>query len=304
MDAFEQIVTLPALRQLFDLAWRTFGVNPALVAPDGGRLVIYDREARSQPFCGALQHIRGGSELCSMCDQGKFLEARRGGQSLRYRCHAGLIEFIIPVLRNGQVIALIQCGQVHETEPSEEAWQVARRSLLSAGIREPALRKLFRKNRVLNEVRQNDVLDLLGLIAARLGSAGEAELRASPAGRTQVGLGRAMTYIEAHLGEPLRIEAIALSSALSTRTLMRLFRKEAGVSVVEYIQQRRIARARTLLQTGAHTCAEVAFECGFGSVQHFNRVFRRKEKCSPTEWATLHPHQERGLETQKNLPRP
>ena len=65
---------------------------------------------------------------------------------------------------------------------------------------------------------------------------------------------------------------------------MRLFRKQVGASVVDFILRRRIARARQLLQREGRTCAEIAFECGFGSVQHFNRIFRRFENVSPTEW--------------------
>src|SRR6185295_10999259 len=99
-------------------------------------------------------------------------------------------------------------------------------------------------------------------------------------------LGRAMTYIETHLSERLTVEAIAHTANLSTRSLMRLFRKEVDATVVDFILRRRVARARQLLQQGGMTCAEIAFECGFGSVQHFNRTFRRLENASPTEWRT------------------
>lgn len=283
MNAFDELIARPGLRRLFDLAWRTFGVNPALVSMDGQRVVIFDHEARAQPFCRALNGLPGGKELCAMCDQTKFLEARRDGQAFRYRCHAGLREFVIPVIRDGQTIALLQCGQVHDRAPSSAEWQQARQSLLGAGIRAPVLRSLFLHNRVLSPDRQDDLLDLLALIAARLAHSEERELRASP-GQTQAALGRAMTYIETHLSERLTVGAIARTANLSTRSLMRLFRKQVGATVVDFILRRRVARAKQFLQQGGRTCAEVAFECGFGSVQHFNRIFRRLENASPTEW--------------------
>jgi transcriptional regulator GlxA family with amidase domain len=77
---------------------------------------------------------------------------------------------------------------------------------------------------------------------------------------------------------------IAQAAGLSTRSLVRLFRKEVGTSVVEFILRRRIARARDLLRRTDHTCAEIAFEAGFGSVQHFNRIFRRHQDMSPARW--------------------
>lgn len=218
-----------------------------------------------------------------MCDRSKFLEARHDGQTLRYRCHAGLREFVIPVIRDGQTIALLQCGQVHDRVPSAAEWREARKSLLSAGIRDPELRALFQRNRVLSPDQQDDLLELLVLVAARLAHSDERDLRTSP-GQTQAALGRAMTYIETHLAERLTVEAIARTANLSTRSLMRLFRKQVGSTVVDFIQHRRVARARQLLQQEDRTCAEIAFECGFGSVQHFNRIFRRFEKSSPSQW--------------------
>jgi transcriptional regulator GlxA family with amidase domain len=97
-------------------------------------------------------------------------------------------------------------------------------------------------------------------------------------------LGRAVTFIEAHLGERLALPVIAKAAGLSTRSLVRLFRKEVGTSVVEFILRRRIARARDLLRRTDHSCAEIAFESGFGSVQHFNRIFRRHQNLSPARW--------------------
>jgi AraC-like DNA-binding protein len=282
-DPFDHLMALPGLRRLFDLVWRTFGVNPALVSMDGGRVVIFEKETRAQPFCRALNGTAGGQQLCTMCDQSKFLDARRDALTLRYRCHAGLREFIIPVIRDGQTMAFMQCGQVHDRSPSTADWHAAQKSLRTVGIHGGPLRRLFHDNRVLSLERQDDLLDLLELVAARLAHSHARELSAAP-GQRQATLGRAMMYIESNLSEHLSVEQIAHAVNLSRRTLMRLFRNEAGASVIGFILQRRVARARQLLLQNCRTCAEIAFECGFGSVQHFNRIFRRFEKASPTEW--------------------
>ncbi|MCL4177436.1 MAG: helix-turn-helix domain-containing protein [Verrucomicrobia bacterium] len=293
MNAFDQISVMPGLRNLLDITWRLFGVNPALVSPDGQRVVVFELERRSQPFCAALARNAAGRTLCAMCDQGRFLEARRSALALRYRCHAGLREFIVPVIRNGETVALLQCGQVHDRRPTVAEWKDARQDLVQAGIDSGPLYSLFRQNRVLTQERQNDLLNLLELIANRLAHADEQRLIEEP-GRTRVQLGRAITFIEVHLGEHLTLPVIARAARLSTRSLVRLFRTEVGTSVVDFILRRRIARARDLLRRTDHTCAEIAFEVGFGSVQHFNRIFRRHQEMSPREWrqtthATLSP---------------
>jgi AraC-like DNA-binding protein/ligand-binding sensor protein len=283
MNAFEQLAAMPALRRLSDLVWRTFGVNTGIVSMDGRQMLSFDKAERAQPFCGALQKRPGGAELCTLCDRSKFLEARREPQILSYRCHAGLREFIIPIIRNGQPIALLQCGQVHDRSPTMTEWRNVRASLQQAGIRGASLGAAFRRNRVLGSGQQRDLLTLLELVAARLAQADERELRPA-SGETQVELGRAFTYIEAHLAERLSVADVARATGLSSRSLMRRFRSEIGTSVVEFILNRRMSRARELLRQTDRSCAEIAFECGFGSVQHFNRVFRRFQGTTPTRW--------------------
>jgi AraC-like DNA-binding protein len=290
MDRFAELAAWPGLARLFGLAWSTFGVNPALVSLDGTRCVIFDREGREQPFCGKLLSTDAGRRLCAMCDRSKYLEARRDGQALRYRCHAGLREFIVPVIRDGEVIALVQCGQVHDRPPTDQEWAAARASLAGAGLHGAEFRELFRRNRHITPDRQEELLDLLDLIARRLATTDEGLSRVSP-GRSQLSLGKAMTYIESHLGDPIRVDEVARAAGLSERSLMRLFQKQVRASVVEFIQRRRVAQARRQLQQSDATCAEIAFASGFGSVQHFNRVFRRCEGESPTAWRARHARQ-------------
>lgn len=283
MHAFDQFAAMPGLRSLLDIAWRIFGVNPALVAPDGQRIVLFEAESRSQPFCAALERDPAGRALCAMCDQNRFLEARRSTLALRYRCHAGLREFIVPVIRNGEMVALLQCGQVHDRRPTAAEWRAARQELVKAGIRSGPLRALFRRNRVLPPERQGDLLNLLELIASRLAHADEQRLPSEP-GRTRMQLGRAVTFVEVHLGERLSLPMVAQAAGVSARSLVRLFRQELGCSVVGFILRRRVARACDLLHQTDRTCAEIAFETGFGSVQHFNRIFRRHQEVSPGQW--------------------
>ncbi len=283
MNAFDQLTVMPGLRNLSDLAWRLFGVNLALVSPDGQRVVMFEAEQRAQPFCAALDRSAAGRALCAMCDQSRFLGARRGAQVLRYRCHAGLTEFMVPVIRDGETIALLQCGQVHDRPPTEAEWRSARRDLVQEGIDSRPLRRLFQQNRVLTLEQQNDLLALLELAASRLSHADEHRLGAEP-GRMQMQLGRAVTFIEAHLEERLTLSKVARAANVSTRSLMRLFKREIGTSVIEFILRRRISRARDLLKRTDNTCAEIAFESGFGSVQHFNRIFRRMEQMPPRQW--------------------
>jgi len=280
---FDLLCEWPGLRSLLDLAWRLFKVNLALVSPDGEGVACYDTRKRQAPFCQALQRQNEGRKLCQDCDQRFYREALQQSGPLRYRCHAGLTEFIVPVIRHGQVIALLQCGQVLETKPSSADWQATREQEARQGLNPDLLEPFYYHSRILPPPRQADLLVFLQFIADYVANIDTPWLNPS-ASRNQETLRRIMNHVEAHLAEDLSLHAIARGAAVSSRTLSRLFKRETGMTVLDFVHQRRIARACHYLGTTDLSCTEIAFAVGYQSVQNFNRSFRRLRDTTPREW--------------------
>ena len=75
---------------------------------------------------------------------------------------------------------------------------------------------------------------------------------------------------------------LAQASHVSPRHLSRLFAQHAGIGVVAYQQQLRIARAQSLLNAQSTLSVErVAERCGFASARDFRRVWKRYAQGSP-----------------------
>lgn len=100
----------------------------------------------------------------------------------------------------------------------------------------------------------------------------------APAGRLQ----RLCDYIEAHLEERLSLDDLAAAAGLHPVYLARLFRRSFGVPPHQYIQQRRVERAKRLLLSTDQPLTEIALACGFASPSHFSTSFRRLVGCSPS----------------------
>jgi AraC-like DNA-binding protein len=98
---------------------------------------------------------------------------------------------------------------------------------------------------------------------------------------------RGLAYIEQHADEPLCIEAVAKASGLSLDGFSRLFRKSLKITFPEFVARQRIGRVLEDLLASPRSVAEVAFSCGFQSIPHFNRVFRRIVGCAPTDYRKL-----------------
>jgi len=89
-----------------------------------------------------------------------------------------------------------------------------------------------------------------------------------------------------HLGRPdLSVAMMAHRHACTPRFVQRLF-EAAGTTFTEYVQAQRLARAYRVLadpRREAEKISAVAFDCGFGDVSYFNRVFRRRYGAAPSD---------------------
>jgi len=87
-------------------------------------------------------------------------------------------------------------------------------------------------------------------------------------------IARVTRYIAEHYRDPLTVPAIAADAGLHPKYLMRVFKKQCGVSVWEYVTRLRVSHAQRLLITTDTKVVDVALESGFASVAPFYQAFR------------------------------
>ncbi|MEU8817466.1 AraC family transcriptional regulator [Actinoplanes sp. NPDC048796] len=80
--------------------------------------------------------------------------------------------------------------------------------------------------------------------------------------------------IEQRLGEPLPLSDLAAVAGLSVSQFARQFKARTGLSPHQFVIQRRVDAATSLLRRTAMPIAEVAQRCGFSHQEHLTRVLR------------------------------
>ena len=128
----------------------------------------------------------------------------------------------------------------------------------------------------------NDVSRLLVSPPYRTG--GQAQYRAQRASPGRGTLGPLMAWALDHLDEELTLSTLAAKAHLSTRTLSRRFEAETGRGALQWITERRVERARALLEETPMSVTEVAFATGFGSLASFRRQFTRLTGATPSAY--------------------
>jgi AraC family transcriptional activator FtrA len=104
--------------------------------------------------------------------------------------------------------------------------------------------------------------------------------QAQPAGS----LSEVLTWMLDHLADDLTIDSVAARAHMSRRTLARRFRNELGTSLSGWVTERRIERARALLEDSASSITEIAYASGFGSLASFRRQFTARTGAGPREY--------------------
>ena len=102
------------------------------------------------------------------------------------------------------------------------------------------------------------------------------------------GINAVMTYINNHYREELSLEDVARFAGFSRYYFSRSFKRQTGYSFKDYLCQKRLQVAMDLLIRTNRSMRDVAIESGFGSVATFNRVFREKKGCTPTQYRAIY----------------
>ncbi|WP_119299687.1 GlxA family transcriptional regulator [Dongia deserti] len=94
---------------------------------------------------------------------------------------------------------------------------------------------------------------------------------------------KAVSLMEAAIEEPVPLTELTQRTGVSQRQLERLCKRYLGATPAQYYVQLRLERARRMLRQTDMSVAEVAIACGFVSLSHFAKVYRRHYGLSPRE---------------------
>ena len=281
---FRQLLGSPEFTQFALILKRLTGLSMALNTPDVGTTGLGLTGDMGNPLCKMIRDTPEGARRCEGCDRRHQAQAGADGKSKLYTCHAGFLDMAIPIMVQGKHVATISSGQVLSEQPSDAAFHRLCRRLTWLGIPERRLRIAYAQAPWMPRNRLTSVMHLLEIFSRQLcGNAWRIRELEACLERPQIRKARAVVE-ERFRESDLRLSDAAVAAGISVAHFSHVFHKETGVPFSSYVQSRRIEEAKRLLAETDQTITEICFECGFNSLTHFNRVFRRGEGCSPRQY--------------------
>jgi two-component system, response regulator YesN len=98
---------------------------------------------------------------------------------------------------------------------------------------------------------------------------------------------QAVRFINDNYRTDIRLDPVAWEAGMSPSHFSRVFRKVMGLSYQEYLNNRRITKAKNLLRTSPQSVTEIAISLGFADPTGFGRTFKKLTGQTPSAYRSL-----------------
>lgn len=246
-------------------------------------------KAGENPFCAMTAERSRTCAACLQMQERLAKSAMHGPCTMT--CGYGLSETAVPVRLGSETIGYLQTGQVllDKLSPARFRRAVDEARRLGVDIDTGGAREAFLATPHVTRQKMDSVASLLAVFADHLAIQSNQIAVQKSCAEPPV-ITRAKRFIEEHHREDLSLGQVAASVHTSLFYFCKLFKRHTGVSFTEYVSRLRTEKAKKLLLNPNLRVSEIAYEVGFQSLTHFNRVFKRILHESPTEYRQrLHP---------------
>ena len=260
----------------------TTGLPVALRPVETWQLPHHGRR-KENPFCALMAQKSRSCAACLQTQQDLHETATHQPQSVT--CQLGLCDTAVPVRLGDKLIGYLQTGQVFRKKPTETQFQRTLELAREWGVEvnEPELRAAYFNSRLLSTREHDALVKLLAIFAQHISMLMNQIVVRRENAEPPV-TAKAKEFIREHQMEHLSLGQVAKAVNTSTFYFCKMFKKITGVNFTNYVSRVRVEKAKDLLLNPNLRVSEIAYEVGFQSLTHFNRVFKRILGQPPTEY--------------------
>lgn len=100
-----------------------------------------------------------------------------------------------------------------------------------------------------------------------------------------------ISHISTNLDSPLSLEGISRHFNINKYYLCRFFKENTGLSVIDFVNRKRILTAEKLITQNKHTITDISLMVGFNNLTHFERTFKKLTGSTPRNYKINSSHE-------------
>lgn len=269
-------MNIPELERLLYDFYQVSGLEVALV--DSKLHNLLANRVPGKNYCAALHKFPKCLDICIRSDRERLQQVFESRRLLTYTCPFGIFEAIAPIMKNGEVEAYLFFAMGIEEREGCDAPPLNRALELAPALDADYLRQCIMKIPHYSRKRLEAYADLLLILAEYI----EKTDLLTDHNKT---LGELIKlYVKKNLGRKITLADMSWNLHCSTVTLTEHFKKEFGMTIMQYVTQKRMEQARKMLLSSDLSIGEIALMCGFPDVEYFSRTFKNIYGMSPNRW--------------------
>lgn len=249
----------------------------------GIRFVLFDSEFHeiisypqySCDFCKLMKSCPKTRRKCNYADRRSFIECEKQNSLIIYKCHAGLVEAVMPLHENEKIIGYLMFGQITDNPDKSDLYN--NMNLLKEKYDFDIDELRYCINSIPYKT-QDQIFSAAKIMEACTSYIIYKELITPENNKI---IEAAKIYIEEYLHEDISIEQLCKNLNIGRTKLYEIFRTEMKTGISKYILRRRLHRAKKLLKTTELTVSEIAHQVGFTDYNYFSRVYKKCYGKSP-----------------------
>ncbi len=286
MNANKNLTEVLACSKLYQDYERAFSEAtglPVTLRPVESWQLPHHGRPKENTFCALMAQK---SRACAACLQvQQQLADGAKADPFSVICHFGLCDTAVPVKLGQQVIGFLQTGQVFKRRPTNAQFERTAKLAADWGVQvnREELRAAYFETRVLTPKQHESMIKLLAIFAEHLSMVSN-QIAVKQQNAEPPVIAKAKQFIIEHQAEDLSLGQVAKAVNTSTFYFCKMFKKHTGLNFTNYVSRVRIEKAKNLLLNPNLRVSEIAYEVGFQSLTHFNRVFKKILGQSPTDY--------------------
>jgi len=253
------------------------------------RIVIFDNEfseilaypEKPCDFCTVIKNNPTAKSHCDSSDREACKICLSSGKLYMYKCHAGLIEVVVPIKVNDIILGYIMFGQIIDNKDKAKAKTDVLERCKKYNIEIEKLSVAFDKLIYKSNEQIRAASKIMESCACYLWIT---ELMSIDEGNL---IYKLSNHISNNLREDLSVEMLCNIFMISRSRLYELSNKYFGMSIAKYIRKKRVNLAAKLLSQNNCLVSEAADKAGFDDYNYFSKIFKKETGVVPKEYKKI-----------------